>query len=74
MDNGALLGEMNYQQDDTAAKFPESETQLTSNQNHQMKMLLSKYADIFSKADTDIEHTTMVTHRIDLKDETPVRQ
>ena len=36
--------------------------------------LLQRYEDVFSKSDTDIGHTEIATHHIDLTDETPFKQ
>ena len=35
---------------------------------------MDKYSDVFSTKDTDIGHTTIVQHEIELTDETPFKQ
>lgn len=47
---------------------------LTEDQHLQIKALLLKHIDIFSKNDTDIGHCTKVKHRIDLVDDIPFKQ
>ena len=47
---------------------------LTSDELQKGKDLITEYADIFSKDDSDIGHTTLVQHRIELEDEHPFKQ
>ncbi|KAK3108916.1 hypothetical protein FSP39_018571 [Pinctada imbricata] len=47
---------------------------LTPDQLEEGKNLLRKYHDIFSKSDTDIGHSKMVKHRIELHDDVPFKQ
>ena len=50
------------------------ETNLPEDQEAQIKELIMKHKDIFSKDDTDIGLCEGVKHRIDLLDETPFKQ
>ena len=46
-----------------------------SDQQRQLCMsLLEKYRDVFSTSDTDIGHTTLVRHKIELDDDRPFKQ
>ena len=47
---------------------------LTSEQMHQLKEVLKKHEDIFSKSDEDIGHFTGVKHEIHLNDDRPFKQ
>ena len=47
---------------------------LTLNQLDISHSLLKKYDEVFSKCDTDIGHTDMATHHIELLDESPFKQ
>ena len=46
-----------------------SESQLVS-----VHQFLEKWSDIFSKSDTDIGETNLMTHQINLTDDTPIKQ
>lgn len=50
------------------------ETTLTQDQDTQIRNLLLKHQDIFSKSDTDIGHCKLMKHRIDLINDTPFKQ
>ncbi|XP_071114703.1 uncharacterized protein [Haliotis cracherodii] len=40
----------------------------------QLRSLLNEFDDVFSKSDMDMGHTDLVTHRIELTDETPFKE
>ena len=47
---------------------------LTLAEFERAEQLLKRYEDVFSQSDTDIGHTDIVRHRIDLHDNTPFKQ
>ncbi|PIK44051.1 hypothetical protein BSL78_19097 [Apostichopus japonicus] len=47
---------------------------LSSEQRQQAENLLRMNSDVFAASDTDLGYTDKVTHRIYLKDETPIKQ
>ena len=49
-------------------------TELTPEEQDEVKALLSKYRDIFSLDEYDIGHTDTIQHHIYLSDEVPVKQ
>lgn len=50
------------------------DSNLTPEQNEQVKSLLLQHVDVFSKDDSDIGDCDMIKHRIDLLDDTPFKQ
>ena len=49
-------------------------TKLEGEQRKQFENLLAQYPDLFAQHDNDLGHTTLVTHKIPLVDETPIKQ
>ena len=47
---------------------------LRESDKQKLSNLLDTYSDVFSTSDTDIGHTTIVQHKIELTDETPFKQ
>ncbi len=47
---------------------------LTTEQQHQARSLLSSWESIFAQHDNDLGHVTVVKHQIPLTDSTPIRQ
>ncbi|XP_048250935.1 uncharacterized protein LOC125378965 [Haliotis rufescens] len=46
----------------------------TPDERTQLRSLLNEFDDVFSKSDMDMGHTDLVTHRIELTDETPFKE
>ena len=49
-------------------------TKLEREQRKQFENLLAQYPDLFSQSDNDLGHTTLVTHKILLVDDTQIRE
>ena len=49
-------------------------TKLEGEQRKQFENLLAHYPDLFAQHDSDLGHTTLVTHKIPLTDETPIKE
>ena len=49
-------------------------TKLEGEQRKQFENLLAQYPDLFAQHDSDLGHTTLVTHKIPLTDETPIKE
>ena len=49
-------------------------TELSADKKKQLKEVLLKHQDIFSKNETDIGKCDMIKHRIDLTNEVPFKQ
>ena len=49
-------------------------TKLEGEQQKQFENLLAQYPNLFAKHDNDLGHTTLVTHKIPLVDETPIKE
>ena len=49
-------------------------TKLEGEQKKQFENLLAQYPDLFAHHDNDLGHTTLVTHKIPLVDETPIKE
>ena len=49
-------------------------TKLEGEQRKQFENLLAQYPDLFAQHDNDLGHTTLVTHKMPLVDETPIKQ
>ena len=65
-----------YLQQFDLSHLPDLVTQgkLTESQSQQVRELLLRNRAVFSTHDLDVGHTNLVTHRIDLVDETPIKQ
>jgi hypothetical protein len=66
-----------FEQQEKDAKIFEEvhiESNLTKEQDTQIRELLLKHQEIFAKNDNDIGHCDRVKHRIDLIDDTPFKQ
>ena len=49
-------------------------TKLEGEQKKQFENLLAQYPDLFAQHDIDLGHTTLVTHKIPLRDEIPIEE
>ena len=49
-------------------------TKLEGEQRKQLENLLAQYPHLFAQHDSDLGHTTLVTHKIPLTDETPIKE
>ena len=49
-------------------------TKLEGEQRKQFENLLAQYPDLLAQHDSDLGHTTLVTHKIPLPDETPIKE
>ena len=49
-------------------------TKLEGEQRKQFENLLAQYPDLFAQHDNDLGHTTLVTHKISLTDETLIKE
>ena len=49
-------------------------TKLEGEQRKQFENLLAQYPDLFAQHDSDLGHTTLVTHKIPLTNETPIKE
>ena len=49
-------------------------TKLEGEQRKQFENLLAQYPDLFAQHDSDLGHTILVTHKIPLTDETPIKE
>ena len=49
-------------------------TKLEEEQREQFENLLAQYPDLFAQHDNDLGHTTLVTHKIPLTEETPIKE
>ena len=49
-------------------------TKLEGEQRQQFENLLAQYPDLFAQHDSDLGHTTLVTHKIPLIDETLIKE
>ena len=49
-------------------------TKLEGEQRKQFENFLAQYPDLFAQHDSDLGHTTLVTHKIPLTDETPIKE
>ena len=65
--------EVNHTRDEFLASFAEM-TELSDDERTQVEDLLWEYRDTFSRDEFDIGHTPTIKHRIDLLDETPLKQ
>ena len=49
-------------------------TKLEGEQRKQFENLLAQYPDLFAQHDNELGHTTLVTHKIPLVDERPIKE
>ena len=65
--------ESNKEKEDLIKKLS-AMTKLEGEQKKQFENLLAQYPDLFAQHDNDLGHTTLVTHKIPLVDETPIKE
>ena len=65
--------QMNQEREDLIKKLS-AMTKLEGEQRKQFENLLAQYPDLFAQYDSDLGHTTLVTHKIPLTDETPIKE
>ena len=73
VENNVLRDEI-YQKTSLEDKVNIESSALTETQIKEVRDLVNKYEDVFSKSETDIGHYSGVTHKINLTDETPFKQ